>query len=105
MGPRYRTEAPADGRCPSPHLEDVRRPDRRFTLEIPELLAAFGELADAPDRADPDHPFVLAAGERRSFTANRAGVAPNELTSLHHRDPIAGTPWHKYVPARIEVLA
>ncbi len=32
------------------------------------------------------------------------GVAPNELTSSHHRDPIAGTPWHKHVPARIEAL-
>ena len=30
------------------------------------------------------------------------GVAPNELTSLHHRDWLAGTPWHKYVPARLE---
>jgi anaerobic selenocysteine-containing dehydrogenase len=30
------------------------------------------------------------------------GVAPNALTSSHWRDPIAGTPWHKHVPARIE---
>ena len=33
----------------------------------------------------------------------RIGVAPNELTSLTDRDPFAGTPWHKYVPARVEV--
>ena len=32
------------------------------------------------------------------------GVAPNELTSLEDRDAIAGTPWHKHVPARIEAL-
>jgi anaerobic selenocysteine-containing dehydrogenase len=32
----------------------------------------------------------------------RAGVAPNELTSLEDRDFLAGTPWHKHVPARIE---
>ena len=31
-----------------------------------------------------------------------AGVAPNELTSREHRDPIAGTPFHKHVPARLE---
>jgi hypothetical protein len=31
------------------------------------------------------------------------GVAPNELTSLEDRDPFVGTPWHKHVPARIEV--
>lgn len=30
------------------------------------------------------------------------GVAPNELTSSDHRDPIAGTPYHKHVPARLE---
>ena len=33
------------------------------------------------------------------------GVAPNELTSSAHRDPIAGTPWHKHVPARVEAVA
>jgi anaerobic selenocysteine-containing dehydrogenase len=32
------------------------------------------------------------------------GVAPNELTSSADRDPIAGTPWHKHVPARVEAL-
>jgi anaerobic selenocysteine-containing dehydrogenase len=30
------------------------------------------------------------------------GVAPNALTSTEWRDPYAGTPWHKHVPARIE---
>jgi formate dehydrogenase len=33
------------------------------------------------------------------------GVAPNELTSSDHRDPIAGTPYHKHVPARLDVVA
>lgn len=33
------------------------------------------------------------------------GVAPNELTTTDWRDPIAGTPWHKHVPARIERVA
>jgi hypothetical protein len=35
----------------------------------------------------------------------RAGVAPNELTSTEDRDWLAGTPWHKHVPARIEAIA
>lgn len=30
------------------------------------------------------------------------GVAPNELTAGGDRDWLAGTPWHKHVPARIE---
>jgi anaerobic selenocysteine-containing dehydrogenase len=29
------------------------------------------------------------------------GVAPNELTRAGDRDELAGTPWHKYVPARL----
>ncbi len=33
------------------------------------------------------------------------GVAPNELTSTERRDRFVGTPWHKFVPARLERLA
>jgi len=33
------------------------------------------------------------------------GIAPNELTASEDRDWLAGTPWHKYVPARIEAVA
>jgi len=33
------------------------------------------------------------------------GVAPNALTSSDWRDPFAGTPWHKHVPARLEPVA
>jgi anaerobic selenocysteine-containing dehydrogenase len=36
--------------------------------------------------------------------AIQTGVAPNELTSSDHRDWIAGTPFHKHVPARIEAI-
>jgi anaerobic selenocysteine-containing dehydrogenase len=35
----------------------------------------------------------------------QTGVAPNELTSSEDRDWVAGTPWHKHVPARVEALA
>lgn len=31
------------------------------------------------------------------------GVPPNALTSSEDRDPIAGTPWHKHVRARVEL--
>ncbi|GAA4592672.1 hypothetical protein GCM10023194_55030 [Planotetraspora phitsanulokensis] len=33
------------------------------------------------------------------------GAAPNELTAAGDRDPYAGTPWHKHVPARVEAVA
>ena len=32
------------------------------------------------------------------------GIALNRLTSARYRDPIAATPWHKHVPARLDVL-
>jgi hypothetical protein len=31
-------------------------------------------------------------------------VPANELTSVDWRDPIALTPWHKHVPARVEAV-
>jgi anaerobic selenocysteine-containing dehydrogenase len=40
-----------------------------------------------------------------SGALSRAGVPLNELTSSQLRDPFLGTPWHKHVPARIEVIA
>jgi anaerobic selenocysteine-containing dehydrogenase len=35
-------------------------------------------------------------------TVVRSGVATNELTDVAQRDFLAGTPWHKHVPARLE---
>ncbi len=156
----------------------VSTDDGRIHLVIPELLDELATLSHEPPIATDEFPFVLSAGERRSFTANtiirdggwrkrdpegalrvspadaerlglvtggtvkvvtsrgeaqvsvevyegmqaghvslpnglgldeehdggvrRVGVAPNELTDASLRDPIAGTPWHKSVPARLE---
>jgi anaerobic selenocysteine-containing dehydrogenase len=153
--------------------------DGRAELVLPEMLDELGKLA-AEDELRP-FPYVLSAGERRSFTANtiirnpawrkkdadgalrispsdagrlglatggrarlstergsvvvtvevsdsmqaghislpnglgldipaedglvRHGTAPNELTWSEWRDPIAGTPWHKFIPARLEALS
>ncbi|MGH9135987.1 MAG: molybdopterin-dependent oxidoreductase [Acidimicrobiales bacterium] len=152
----------------------VRTDDGRVHLAIPELLDELAQLrGESPRSAHDEWPFVLSAGERRSFTANtiirdpawrkrdpegalrinaddalrlgigdggrarvttkrgsvavvvelhpsmqpghvslpnglgieEAGVAPNELTASEDRDPWAGTPWHKHVPARVEPVA
>ncbi|MBC81230.1 MAG: molybdopterin oxidoreductase [Gammaproteobacteria bacterium] len=32
------------------------------------------------------------------------GVAPNDLTDIDDRDPWVGTPWHKFVRARLEAI-
>lgn len=158
----------------------VGTPDGRLNLDNPQMIEATAALATMPPPgSDPDFPLVLAAGERRSFTANTifrdpawrkrdsegalamspddaeslglvdgdsaqlttprgsatvvvainprmrrghvslpngfgvtrtpgepaVGISPNELTSSDHRDPIAGTPYHKHVPARLERIS
>jgi formate dehydrogenase len=157
----------------------VRTAGGKLNLGVDGMVEALAGLATTPPPgADAKYPLVLAAGERRSFTANTifrdpawrkrdaagalrisaadagvlgladgdtallttrggsarvvveisptmraghislpnglgvtqspgepvVGVAPNELTSSDHRDPIAGTPYHKHVPARLEAL-
>ncbi|MBI5104491.1 MAG: molybdopterin-dependent oxidoreductase [Solirubrobacterales bacterium] len=44
----------------------------------------------------------LPNGYGLDFNGTVTGIAPNELTSGDRRDPVAGTPWHKTVPARVE---
>lgn len=168
--------------------EDQRphTPDGKLHLALDDMLAELESLGQA-DRLSPEtseaFPFVLSAGERRSFTANTiirnpewrkkdgggslrispvdatalgvgngdrvrlttkrdhlivgvevndsmrcghvslpnglglsypsgvetgddsvTGAAPNELTAAEDRDRFVGTPWHKFVPARIERL-
>jgi anaerobic selenocysteine-containing dehydrogenase len=157
----------------------IATPDGKIHLALPDLLEELDKVGRAaPEAPDTSFPFVLSAGERRSFTANTiirdpawrktdgdgalrmspgdaaalgvvtgdpvrlstrrdslvakvevsatmqaghlslpnglglsypgasgepvTGIAPNELTSGEDRDPFAGTPWHKHVPARVE---
>ena len=177
-----------DGVIFSRHTHDqafdlLTTPDQRIHLEIEEMHTALTELQNAPlGYTTEEFPYILAAGERRGFSANTivrdpswrkkdqegalrihpkdadelnigdgervrittpggqavaiveinetvlpgyvslpngyglsyspaggnpeiVGVAPNELTSTEWRDPIAGTPWHKHVPAHLEAVA
>ncbi|MGH9273398.1 MAG: molybdopterin dinucleotide binding domain-containing protein, partial [Acidimicrobiales bacterium] len=165
---------------PEVGLSRLRTDDGKAHLAIPELLEELDGLAtEAAPGGSTEFPFVLSAGERRSFTANTifrdpgwrkrdaggslrvspadaaelglaegdlvrvttkrgsvlapaevnevmqpghvslpnglgvdypsedgaavvTGAAPNELTASEDRDWIAGTPWHKHVPARLE---
>ena len=49
----------------------VHYTDRKIRVAIPMLLDELRGLADtAPVWSTPDYPFVLSAGERRSFSAN-----------------------------------
>ncbi|MFT3775698.1 MAG: molybdopterin-dependent oxidoreductase [Minicystis sp.] len=57
-----------------PYEETWRRVETRdgkVRLVIPELMGELAKLAaEDPDQRDPEMPFVLAAGERRTSTAN-----------------------------------
>jgi anaerobic selenocysteine-containing dehydrogenase len=49
----------------------VKTPNGKIQVSIPELLEGLAALAEASaGTGDSDFPFVLSAGERRSFTAN-----------------------------------
>jgi formate dehydrogenase len=57
------------------------------------------------DAMHPGHiavPNGLGLDHVESGSRVLTGVAPNELTDTADRDPSAGTPWHKSVPARLE---
>jgi anaerobic selenocysteine-containing dehydrogenase len=55
------------------------------------------------DRMRAGH-MSLPNGMGVGTSDNVAGVAPNELTDSSWCDPIAGTPFHKHVPARVEAI-
>jgi len=44
--------------------------DGKVQLALPDLLEELAQLTTGPEAPDADYPFVLSAGERRSFTAN-----------------------------------
>jgi anaerobic selenocysteine-containing dehydrogenase len=48
----------------------IRHKDHRIHLEIPEMLKELESLT-AEHRADNTYPFVLCAGERRTYNANQ----------------------------------
>jgi anaerobic selenocysteine-containing dehydrogenase len=48
----------------------IRHKDKRIHLEIPEMIEALNALDPAEPASHKDYPFVLVAGERRSYNAN-----------------------------------
>ena len=60
---------------------------------------------EVTDRMLPGHVAIPNGFGLDNVDGTRSGVAPNELTSLADCDKFAGTPHHKFVPARIEAVA
>jgi formate dehydrogenase len=58
-------------------MERIQTDDGRIQLVIPELLRELADLADEPAPGpDEEYPFILAAGERRTSTANTIFRSP-----------------------------
>ena len=74
----------------------TKRASAEVTVEITPTMRD-GHVS-LPNGLGLDYPGVDGA-------ATITGVGPNELTSSDHRDPIAGTPFHKRVPARVEPVS
>jgi anaerobic selenocysteine-containing dehydrogenase len=76
----------------------------RITTQGGEAVA----IAEVNETVQPGY-VSLPNGYGLSYSpaggdAEVVGVAPNQLTSTQWRDSIAGTPWHKHVPARLELV-
>ncbi len=68
------------------------------TVEITDVMQA-GHVS-LPNGMGLDEPDPSSVGG-----LVRVGTAPNDFTDNARRDPVAGTPWHKFVPARVEFVA
>ena len=108
--PGWRRKALEEALALSP--ERRRGPSRSGTATWSAMVTSQGAtevLAAISDRMQDGH-ISLPNGLGLDYPdeAGRRtldGVAPNELTAATDRDPIAGTPWHKSVPARLERIS
>ena len=73
----------------------------RITTEVGSALAP----VEITERMQPGHVSLPNGFGLDNQDGERSGVAPNELTSVERRDRFAGTPHHKFVPARVEAVA
>jgi anaerobic selenocysteine-containing dehydrogenase len=70
--------------------------------------ASVDVVVEITDTLQPGH-ITLPNGQGLSYPDDRGqpsvhGVPANELTASADRDWLAGTPWHKHVPARVEAM-
>lgn len=77
------------------HRSLIKTPDQRVHLVIEEMLTEIDELATETAQ-QPDYPFILLAGERRSYNANQIyrdpawrKVDPDGALRMHPEDALA----------------
>jgi anaerobic selenocysteine-containing dehydrogenase len=83
--------------------------DSGDTLRLTTRRASADVVVEVSDMMAPGH-ISLPNGTGIDYTdaegvMHHRGVAPNEFTDSFSRDFLAGTPWHKHIPARLEKSA
>jgi anaerobic selenocysteine-containing dehydrogenase len=93
----------------SPQDAAAIRCDTGDTLRLTTRRASADVVVEVSDMMSPGH-ISLPNGTGIDYTdasgtTHQLGVAPNEFTDSFSRDFLAGTPWHKHIPARLEKTA
>ncbi len=76
---------------------------------ISTIQGAAETVVEVNDRMRPGH-ISLPNGGGLTNNLNtdspleKVGASTNDLTPVGHRDFFAGTPWHKYVPGKVELI-
>ena len=96
----------------------VKTKDKRVHLAIPEMLSELAALPMQQSVTSPEFPFVLAAGERRSYNANQIyrnpawrKVDPHGALRIHPQDAAdlgiadGGKAYCSTAQGRLEVVA
>jgi len=78
--------------------------DTGATVRVTTRAGAVEARVQVTDAMRAGH-ISLPNGFGLTSAGVRTGVAPNDLTRTQDRDEWVGTPWHKHVPARVEVVA
>jgi anaerobic selenocysteine-containing dehydrogenase len=104
-GWRKRDAAGAMRMCPADATAIGVESGGRLLLTTPAGEAVV--TVELDESMQPGHaalPNGMGLDHLDGSTRSSTGVAPNELTSSTHCDPWVGTPWHKTVPARLEIV-
>ena len=87
------------------HPDDARALDLEDGQEA-LLTTEAGAVRIPVEVTDTTRPgmVIMPHGFGLVFGGREHGVNVNRLTSARHRDPIAGTPLHRWVPCRVEAV-
>ncbi|RLB15319.1 MAG: molybdopterin dinucleotide-binding protein, partial [Deltaproteobacteria bacterium] len=74
--------------------------------QMVKIITEAGEAAIELQVTNATRPglVIIPHGFGLEYQGRQYGVNVNRLTKNTHRDPLAGTPYHRYVPCRVEAM-